>query len=210
MHATSQNLTGLRDGEPVAADMAQHVADCPACSQELARLAALRGDLQRLPALQPPAALWSRIDTTLTQPAAPRSRLQPAAALIACIVIALAAVWSGAHWPLRQLKPSLVNTAAAPIASLVDRSQQLEAILQALPQRPAVEHASTSAAIDALQGRIQLLDAQLAQVQQDNPSDSQGAQRLWQERVQLLNTLVSVRYAESARSGYRPATTGVI
>jgi hypothetical protein len=98
------------------------------------------------------------------------------------------------------------------IGSLVTRSQQLENILQRLPRRPTVERAATSATIDELQARIQVLDLQLSTVVKSDP-DRDRAQRLWNTRVTLLNSLVSVRYAEAVSDGYRsvnPPDSGVI
>jgi RNA polymerase sigma factor (sigma-70 family) len=53
---------------------------------------------------------------------------------------------------------------------------------------------------DELQTRIQLLDLQLSTVATSD-SDQDRAQRLWSTRVQLLSSLVSVRYAEAVRDG---------
>jgi hypothetical protein len=85
-----------------------------------------------------------------------------------------------------------------PIPSLVSRSQHLEAVLQRLPPRPAVERAATSATIDDLQTRIQMLDQRLSASAKD---DLDQTRRLWSARVELMNSLVYVRYAEAARNG---------
>jgi DNA-directed RNA polymerase specialized sigma24 family protein len=88
----------------------------------------------------------------------------------------------------------------ATIQSLVSRSQRLEAVLNTLPPRPTVERAATSVAIDELQTRIQILDQQLSAA----ADDRHQTQRLWSARVQLMNSLIYVRYAEAARNGDRP------
>ena len=93
------------------------------------------------------------------------------------------------------------------IQSLVSRSQRLEAVLNTLPPRPTVERAATSAAIDDLQTRIQILDQQLSAAAND---DRYRTQRLWSARVQLMNSLVYVRYAEAARNGDRPDPSSTI
>jgi hypothetical protein len=69
-----------------------------------------------------------------------------------------------------------------------------------------VERAATSAAIDELQTRIQMLDQQLSAAAND---DGYRTQRLWSARVQLMNSLVYVRYAEAARNSDRsdPSST---
>jgi hypothetical protein len=86
------------------------------------------------------------------------------------------------------------------IGTLITRSQRLEAILHTLPPRPNVERAGTSAAIDELQTRIQLVDSQLSDPIKSGLDRSQ-AQRLWSARVELLDSLVHVRYAEAASAG---------
>jgi hypothetical protein len=94
--------------------------------------------------------------------------------------------------------------AVAPLKSLVERSQRLEATLRQLPQRPAVEVAANSVAIDALQSRIQRLDMELAN-DAAGASDQDRLQELWSQRVSLLNSLFGVRYAEAVHAGYRAA-----
>jgi len=49
----------------------------------------------------------------------------------------------------------------AAVADLRSRSQELEALLAALPERPAVERAATSVPIDTLESQVQWLDHQL-------------------------------------------------
>ena len=79
----------------------------------------------------------------------------------------------------------------------MDRSQRLDALLQILRRPAQVERAGTSATIDELQSRIQLLDLQLSATPKDQLPH---AQRLWSARVELMNSLVHVRYAEAAGS----------
>ena len=45
---------------------------------------------------------------------------------------------------------------------LVAQSQQLEDLLQTLPERPRIERVSTAATIDTIEQRIQWLDFQLS------------------------------------------------
>jgi hypothetical protein len=99
---------------------------------------------------------------------------------------------------------------AESLGTLISRSQRLEALLQVLPPRPGVERVTTSAAIDALQTRIQLVDLELSGAAR---GDAERARRLWSTRVELLNSLVNVRCAEAARAhpGFGdPSEFGVI
>jgi len=212
MHANFQELLSVRDGEPVAADTLRHVAACPECGFELARLRRLALNLSRLASFEPPQRSWSNI----------RERLQPlrddprqsrrrylAAAAAAGTVIALAVLLSSArnhhHSGVPAGSSVTAQTRPGPdvqsIGQLVTRCQQLEAILHNLPQRPIVQRAETSATIDELQTGIQMLDLQLSNVTKNDPRQTR---RLWSTRVELLDSLVYVRYAEAARDGYSP------
>ena len=86
----------------------------------------------------------------------------------------------------------VVETARVP--ELVAQSQQLEGLLQKLPERPRIERVSTAAMIDTIEDRIQLLDFQLSDA--GSGLNEQQTRRLWRERVELMDSLVKVRYAE--------------
>lgn len=203
MHPGIRELLTLRDGAPVAAHIAEHAKACSQCSGELARLKAMGAQLRKLPAAAPPQRAWVAIEQALSHPAptpmrAPHRR---AAALVAGLLGA--AVLSVLLWQSQREPVAASRPPAQSLASLVARSQQLEGLLRGLP-RPAVEQAATAAAIDELQSRIQVLDAQLSGAE-GGGLDRAQAQQLWAARVQLLDSLVSVRYAEhAARSDFWP------
>jgi len=219
MHAGIRELLTLRDGAPVAARSAEHVNACELCGAEVARLRELRTQLRQLPGFVPPQGAWAAIEQTLSNPRpVTTSAFGKRAALLIAGFLG-ATLLAALFWQSRQDPPSTshrsINTdfgsvPAQSLPSLVARSQRLESLLRGLP-RPAVERAATSAAIDELQTRIQLLDAQLSGVQISGAegTDLNGgqAQQLWAARVQLLDSLVSLRYAEhAARSDF--ASTG--
>jgi hypothetical protein len=163
---------------------------------ELARLSRLKHELRQLPSFEPPEHAWPLIRERLER--LPRRRLGGPwifvpAAVAAGLVATLTLLWM-MHMDRGHPGPDDA------IQSLVSRSQRLEAVLNTLPPRPTVERAATSAAIDELQTRIQLLDQQLSAAAND---DGHRTQRLWSARVQLMNSLVYVRYAEAARNGDR-------
>ena len=81
------------------------------------------------------------------------------------------------------------------VPDLVAQSRQLEDLLQRLPERPRVERVSTAATIETIEDRIQWLDFQLSGAPDSGLSEEQ-TRRLWRERVELLDSLVKVRYAE--------------
>ena len=91
-----------------------------------------------------------------------------------------------------------VEVSASELAALVERSRQLEDVLQELPARPRIERVSTAATIDTIEQRIQWLDFQLSNAPDAALNDA-FAQQLWSERVTLMDSLVKVRYAEAGR-----------
>jgi hypothetical protein len=215
MHPGIRELLTLRDGAPVAARSAEHVNACGQCGAEIARLKELRSQLRQLPGFAPPQAAWAAIEQSLSNPRpAPARALGKRAALLVAGLLA-GTLLSALLLQSRRDRPStnhpsinvdFGSVGAQPLSSLVAKSQRLEALLRGLP-RPAVERAATSAAIDELQARIQVLDVQLS-----GEPDRGQAQQLWADRVQLLDSLVSLRYAEHAarRDFGAPVSTGDI
>ncbi len=86
----------------------------------------------------------------------------------------------------------------AEVASLVDRSLDLERALAALPSRPATERAETSIPIEALQARVQWIDQQLSLADAAGTT-AEDAEQLWRARVEVMHSLVSLRYVEAQR-----------
>ncbi len=196
MHARIDQLLSLRDGAPVDASIRSHVQQCAVCLAESARLAATRERLRALPAIEPPRELWDEIQTRATSPA--RRTFGVGIAVAACL-IALVAV---SIVSLREEQaPTPLATLESPPAenleSLIEQSRELEAMLAHLPERPLVQRVATVAAVDSIEQRIQWLDWQLANSAEAG-LDQRQAQRLWTERIELMDSLVKLRYAETA------------
>lgn len=205
MHARIDQLLSLRDGEPVDAQVSSHVAQCTVCSSELQRLSTLRRRLRELPAFEPEG--WDAIQSSLAEPPRARSRrVTIAAAGVAVAAIGAALVIlndAGRHEEniaTAHIEPAAAEAAEASaqpsLADLVSRSRDLEEMLSELPTRPAIERVTTAGAIDTLERRIQWLDLQLSHAPEAGLSERQ-AERMWRERVDLMDSLVKVRYAES-------------
>jgi hypothetical protein len=191
MHARIEHLLSLRDGEPVGAELVAHVRSCPICTGELQRLSALRAEMQGLPQFEPRKLPPRRVGIAAA-----------AAALITLAAIALIARYGdqqsserSAHTPKVLNKPA--SSDGTHLDELVAQSQQLEQILQTLPQRPRIERVSTAATIDTIEQRIAWLDFQLSSVSDDGDLSEEQSRRLWRERVELMDSLVKVRYAEA-------------
>lgn len=206
MHARIEHLLSLRDGEPVGAELVAHVRSCPICTGELQRLSALRAEMQALPQFDPSEQAWERIQQTIprrptTLPPRRIGFAAAAAALVTLAVIAFIARHSDQHGGEHSVQtPKVLKDAVSSnvthLDELVAQSQQLEQLLQTLPERPRIERVSTAATIDTIEQRIQWLDFQLTSISDGDLSEEQS-RRLWRERVELMDSLVKVRYAEA-------------
>jgi hypothetical protein len=139
---------------------------------------------------------------------AERKRVMPprkvglAAAVAAAVTLTVIGLVAN-HSDQRSAESTPTLKVAAPSAEpvtphldeLVAQSQQLERLLRKLPQRPRVERVSTAAAIDTIEQRIQWLDFQLSSAPESFSEEQ--SRLLWRERVELMDSLVKVRYAEA-------------
>ena len=209
MHASIDHLLSLRDGQPVDAATVAHVDQCARCLAELRKLRETQVQLQSLPQLDAPSS-FQEIQRAMARPAnAPRrivsARLVAALAFVTLTAIFFVALRDGTRTPVAEHKPveqqtpaiDIIETARVP--ELVARSQQLEDLLQKLPDRPRNERVSTAAMIDTIEDRIQWLDFQLSDAR-DSGLNEEQTRRLWRERVELMDSLVKVRYAEGGVS----------
>jgi ferric-dicitrate binding protein FerR (iron transport regulator) len=205
MHASIDHLLSLRDGQPVDAATAAHVEQCQRCAAELRKLREMQLKLQSLPPLDAPAS-FAEIQRAMARPVAQRRRLVSPRLVAAVAFVALTAIFFVAlrdetaprpmaeHETQPQEQPTdVVEHARVP--ELMAQSQHLEDLLQRLPERPRVERVSTAAMIDTIEDRIQWLDFQLSDAP-DSGLNEEQTQRLWRERVELMDSLVKVRYAE--------------
>lgn len=203
MHARIDQLLSAHDGELMDAAMRAHIEQCPRCNAEYQRVEEQRAALRALPMLRAPEQ-WAQIEGAARKSSVmwPPGRWAAAlAALVLGVVLAVGYrvrnndVIADAQVPAAE--PSTQITQAQ-LALLIEQSRELEATLQHLPARRTVERASTAATIDGLERRIQWLDYYLSYAGDEDLEPAQ-ASRLWQERVQLMDTLVKVRYANTYR-----------
>lgn len=202
MHASLEQLISLRDEEPVALEVQQHVRGCEYCARVLNELAAVREGLASLPDPLPPADAWGRIAAPRQAGAGFRRRWLPAAGigLVASVVAALLVV----NPPLRRSPEAPVTTPvnatqAVDIGQLQAQSQYLErAVLELNGNTAAMPvSADTANTIAALEDNIALVDDEINNAPVQAESNSQLAQ-LWKKRVDLLQSLAAVRYAQVA------------
>jgi hypothetical protein len=207
MHASIDHLLSLRDGQPVDAATAAHVEQCQRCTSELNKLRETRARLQSLPQLDAPSS-FREIQRAMSRPvtAARRvlsARLVAGLAFVTLTTIFFVALRDEATPPMAERPAAPAEDPAQPqdlvenarVPELVAQSQHLEDLLQRLPERPRIERVSTAAMIDTIEGRIQWLDFQLSDASGSGLNEEQ-TRRLWRERVELMDSLVKVRYAE--------------
>jgi hypothetical protein len=206
MHARIDDLLSLRDGEPIDAAVRLHVESCTECAEARSALDTMRRRLTALPPVAAPAGGWDRLRARIGAPqdaATPRRSSGPIAIAASCAMLGVVAGVLLREDPgtarLTSERHEAVEPAARPtIAQLRDRSRVLEEVLAALPERPAVERAGTAFPIDALQAQVQWVDHQLS-VSGAAHAGPEVTERLWRERVELMNTLVQLRYVEAQR-----------
>jgi anti-sigma factor RsiW len=213
MHARLDHLLSRRDGEPLDAEISAHIEQCPSCSARLQDLVRCRAQLRSLPQKDAPESSWERIQARLTAPEERRSRggLVAGLALVVLATVLVVAVRDDRDRvadteSTRSVSPAVAtpqtpDPETEPVMELVAQSQELEHLLQALPERPHIERVSTAATIDAIEQRIQWLDWQLSYAPDAGLSEEQ-ARQLWRERVELMDSLVKVRYAQAHRTWF--------
>ena len=208
MHAHLNELLSLRDGEPVDQQAAAHAEGCALCAQRLAHLQSIRQRLRTLPDVVASGRDgWAEVERRIVERAqAPRRRLRIGLAAAAASVASLA-VLAGLRLQdgARQNPEAFANlgaeVAADPqlkIAELQRQSLELEAILAALPERPAVERAATALPIETLEAQVQWVDHRLSEFEADATVDTE-AEQLWRDRIGIMNSLVQLRYVEAQR-----------
>ena len=203
MHARIDELLSLRDGATVDARVRAHVDQCVDCAATLAGTKSLR---ERLRALPPAPALaadgWTELQGRLAVQAARRRRLAqvaPFAAAASVAALALFATLRGFDAPSRPAAGSepLVVLDVESVAELRARSQALDEVLAAMPQRPAVARAGTSVPIETLEAEVQWLDHQLSLAGAEPDAAGPGTEHLWRDRVAVMDSLVRLRYVEA-------------
>jgi hypothetical protein len=205
MHATVHQLLSLRDGEPVDAGAARHVEHCTICAAELARLGRVRQRMQSLAPIEPPAQAWNQIAARIQVSESPRrSRMPWAFAAAAAVAVVSGILFRQFNAPLEAVPAAHLEQengqqplTVASLDQLVAQSQELDQMLQYLPERPAVERVALAATIDTIEERVQWLDQQLSYAPDTGLNEAQATE-LWRERVDLMDSLVKVRYAEGA------------
>jgi hypothetical protein len=165
----------------------------------------LKRELAALPELAPSPEAKERVLVAMRRAAVelPRQRRHVALPAIALAAAAAVAAVLILDQPRRGPDEHTLATddGARPIsfeeyAALVAQSAELERVLGTLPAPRAVMRASTAGTIASLEDRIAQIDQELMFSTAAGVDTGQQA-TLWQDRVEVMNALLQVRYANS-------------
>jgi hypothetical protein len=160
--------------------------------------------LRELPELAPPPGVWERVLEGVGARAAARRFRRRCVAAAAVIVVA-AAVPLTYVATLEAPRPTLMRVALQPprvpwdetsYAPLVVESARLERLLAEMPAPRPVVVGSTAGTIVGLEDRIAYVDAQLSYAAARDLAPKYRT-ALWGERVELMNALLYVRFAQT-------------
>jgi len=208
MHVSLEQLMSLRDEEPVALEVQEHVRGCEHCARTLNGLASMREGLMHLADPLPSPEAWSRIAAAAEERAAPRRRWYAAAgmALVASVAAALVLVNPALRTSGNKdtATTTVAGMAAAPtdIGQLQAQSRYLErAVLDLNGNADRMPmSADTASTVAELEDRIALVDYEINSASTRDPRNPDLVQ-LWKQRVDLLQSLAAVRYAQVADRG---------
>lgn len=207
MHASLEQLISLRDEEPVTVEVQQHVRGCGQCAQALNGLMAARERLLAVPDPLPPADAWSRIALAADLDARRRRRWLPAAGVALAASIAAAVLVVNMQFTPAPANSSSATASVSPngnpdLGQLMAQSQYLERAVLRMDNHAdtMAVSAGTASTIAALEDRIALVDYELSNTAGKKGSE-QRVTELWKQRVDLLQSLAAVRYAQVADAG---------
>jgi hypothetical protein len=191
-HLNLDELLALRDGEG-SAFAQSHADSCEHCRNELGRLFQVQAQLRALPTFGPPRDLWPKISDAVARRRR-RRRLR-----FGIIGLATAAGLTG----LLVLRGSteappqdswVAEAGTSDLGPMINRSRELESLLQAHRPEYNVYDAPTALAVSVLEDRILLLDRMLSEGRSLG-ADREVLRGLWGERVEALETLVGLELA---------------
>jgi hypothetical protein len=212
MRYRTEDLLTLRDSEPMDAAVRERMLRDPEAQRDLAALSARRHALAALPACSPGPEVDRQVLAMMRDAARNgrqrRGRRQFLLAAALSLPLAVAAIL----WRMPEPAPPAAPAVAASIPAaepprlvryeeqdyrtLRARSAELEQMLVSLPAQRAVISTVTAGTIVDLEDRIAAIDGSLNQAEASGALPHDRA-AIWRERVDLMNALVQVRYAQS-------------
>ena len=197
---TLSDLLALRDGELDDVELGRRLAGDQEARAELARLRAMKAELKSLPPVAPPPEVWQAISERSTHRRGAgwleRFPLATAASVFLAAALTTILLWNPESAPVESANgPQVVD----PVAQLMVRSQRLESELFTRASAGALTSTSSEQAL--LYG-IADVDAQLNALYESDAPDASERERLWRQRVMLLESLADVQRGQAV---LRPA-----
>jgi hypothetical protein len=154
--------------------------------------------LASLADFKPPALGWRAVVEAREAREARIDRRLPLALAAAVLVTATGLAWwlNSAQHALTGDRDALAQVGVPIAAEVRAENERLESILAALPEQHAMR-GSTAFTVAELEDRLASLDDRLSVVTLE-PNAPERADRLWRERVEVMHSLVQVRYADAA------------
>ena len=192
MHCTIDDLLAFKENE-ASAWARQHLETCPACRAELEVLYQRIAALKALPVRRPARDRWPAVRDTLRAELRRQRRRWGAWSLSAAAGIAL----------LLLIRPGPAGRVdAAELERVKQQSATLEAELERYDPDQRVTSGRTAALAAALEDRIAIIDGELAQVgMPEAPVRGAELVKLWQERVDAMQQLMTVHVTRAAYVG---------
>ena len=191
MHCTMDDLLALKEAEG-SAWAKGHVEQCPACRAELDALYQRVAQLKALPARRPARDRWPAVREAIRAAARRRHRRLGMWSLAAAAAIAL----------LFLIRPGPAGRVdAAELEQVKQQSATLEAELERYDPDARVTTGRAAALAAQLEDRIAVIDGELVQVGADAPARRAELVKLWQQRVDAMQQLMSVHVTRAAYVG---------
>jgi hypothetical protein len=191
MHCTMEDLLALRAGEGTTWAR-RHLEGCAACRAEVEALYQRVAQLKALPARRPARDRWPAVRAALL---AERRRRRGRWGLWS---LAAAAAVAG----LIVLRPLWTNRLdAAELARVKRQCATLERDLGRYDPDARVTSGRAAALAAALEDRIALIDGELTRLGPQTPARPAALVKLWQQRVDLMRQLMSVRVSRASYVG---------
>jgi hypothetical protein len=189
---TISDLLAIRDGEQSDPELMAEVHGDPAAQATLAELDRLKAELRTLPPVAPDATVWDAIQERTGQhrPWLQRFPLATAASVFLAAALTIM-LWDPTSVPAPVPAGPQVSD---PVAQLMLRSRNLESELFTRAAAPDLPGDSGERAL--LYG-IADVDAQLNALYEAEPANPVERERLWRQRVVLLESLADVQRGQA-------------
>ncbi len=190
MHCTMDDLVAVQAGEGSVWSR-RHVETCSACRAELEALYQRIAQLKALPARRPARDQWPAVLETIRGHRRGRRRRWGVGSVAAAAGVAALLVF----------RPFWSKSAdGADLARVKQQSATMEAELERYDPESRVMSGRSAALAAALEDRIAAVDGELARA---GPTEPRSAEllKLWQQRVDLMQQLMSVRVTRASYVG---------